>query len=240
MQRLLALMASLVPFRISLVRATEPRRRPYGAHRRSRRLRWVTPLASLVTVSVLGATSVVPVSASTSGTCTGTVNITPPPVRSITVAPSSFIFGACYDHANSSTGSNLSFPNGYCYINNSGAGLTITNGTASSHIDIQGADAVPSDAGTHWTLCTVGITSCTGAANEPGQDQFGERSDVGGQEGPWLSTSAQCDTAFDAPTSSCAATAGQVTTETLTLVGPSGSTDTSTQFSSVWTWTAAP
>lgn len=234
------LMSSLFLYRISLIRGTEHQPNSGKTPRTSRRVRWAPPLAAAAVVG-LGVASALPVAAaSTSGSSTGTVNVTPPAVRSITVSPSSFTFGACHDNANNPTGSYLSFPNGYCYIDNSGTGITITNGTASSHIDIQGADAIPSDAGTHWTLCTAGTTACTGSGGEPGQDQFAERSDISGQESPWLTASAQCDSAFDAPNTSCAATAGQAATETLTLVGPSGSTDPSTTFTTVWTWTAVP
>lgn len=241
MRRILSRIPPLIPYQVSLTRGAQLQSGSTATTRRPRRLKRGSPLVAAAAVCAVGVASAVPVgAASTSGSSTGTVNVTPPAVRSITVSPASFTFGACYDHANTSTGSTLAFPNGYCYIANNGSGITITNGTAASHIDVQGADAVPSDAGTHWTLCTVGTSSCLGSSNQPGQDQFGERVDVSGQADPWLTNSTQCDTAFDAPTSSCAATAGQATTETLTLVGPSGSTDTSTTFSTVLTWTAAP
>ena len=222
----------LMPYRVSLIRSGEQGLSSDVARRRSRLLRLAPPLAAVTAVCALGLASVMPVSASSSGGTTATVNIA---VRSITVSPSTSTFDYCADNTYKSTGGYLSFPNGICAVT---SGVTITNGTASGNIDVQGADAIPSDNGTHWTLCGGTGPSCTGGAGNAGQDQFRELESNNSNNSPLLTTSPQCDTAFNA--GSCAATSGQAATQALNLYGPSASTDTSSSFSTVWTWTAVP
>jgi len=172
---------------------------------------------------------------STSGSSTASINVA---VRSITVAPGAVNFDVC-DQNGTATGSTLTFPNGRCATSAANV-VTITNGSAPGHIDVQGADAIPADGGTHWTLCGGGIL-CTGNNGVPGQDQFAEQ-DGGpnGAPGPFLVTGdrgAQCDTGFS---SNCSAGSNQGVTESLHMAGPSGSTDNSRAFTTAWTWTAVP
>ncbi len=229
MQRPAAVISALIPYRMSATRGAEREPRHPTAARRPRHVRRAATLASLISLGAVGLLSIVPVSADTSGTTTGTINIA---VRSINVSPSTTSFNACADNLSHATGSVLSFPNGNC---GTIPGVTITNGTAPGHIDVQGANAIPSDSGTPWTLCGGGGSSCTGGTSTtPGTNQFLEQATGGG---PILTTSAQCDTGFS---SGCAATSSQATTEILALFGPSASTDTSTAFTTVWTWTAVP
>jgi hypothetical protein len=184
---------------------------------------------------------------STSGSSTATVNIA---VRSVNVSPSTTTFNQCYDaNGNLLPSAVLVFPFGMCQTIDTAA-VTITNGSAPGHIDVQGADAIPSDNGTHWTLCGgAGGPACTSSISNalvagikyPGQDQFVELTSIGGISGTLgtapLTNSPQCDDQFG---SSCVATSGQATTESLVLQGPTASTDSSSSFTTVWTWTAVP
>jgi hypothetical protein len=172
------------------------------------------------------------------------------------VSPATTTFDSCFDPTNGNPISALAFPNGFCQTSNTD-NVTITTGSQPSTVDVQGSDAVPSDNGTHWTLCGAESGSrCTGptplfgapitqSQQEPGQDQFAEQTSLNGFDdsqsldfGPPLTTSPQCDTAFG--TGSCSAHSSQATTEVLILLGPESSTDASTAFSTTWTWTAAP
>jgi hypothetical protein len=164
--------------------------------------------------------------AASSGTVDETINVG---VLSVTVSTSAVTL--C------SSASPLTFPNGTCESPN----ITITNGTTPANIEVSGADAVPSDGGTEWTLCQVlkvsGPTPCDGSDN-PGADQYSEFTQGGGPQldGPG---SPQCDTAFDpSPTPGCSASAGQSASESIGLTGPSSSTDPSSTFKSSVTWTA--
>lgn len=103
---------------------------------------------------------------------------------------------------------------------------------------------MPSDNGTHWTLCGgTGGASCTGTGGaQPGQDQF-KQGTVNATATPTpvpMTTSPACDTEFDGTKGDCAAAGGQAQTENLFLVGPSASTDTSASFTTIVTWTAVP
>jgi len=179
---------------------------------------------------------------------TATINVA---VRSVAVAPTSTTFDTCRDSLGNPTGSALLFPNGNC--NTTGShNVTITNGQAAGHIDVQGADAIPADNLTRWTLCggstAFGGSNCTGSSTTtPGQDQFREYDCnpatplSGCAVGPNLTTTAQCDTAFDGGAgTACTATSGQTVTEILSFVGPASSTDSSTTLTTLWTWTAVP
>jgi hypothetical protein len=237
MRQILGWISSVARYRLVLYRGADAKPGRITAARRSR-LRWASPLA-VVAVCAAGMASVVPVAASTSGASTATVNIA---VRSITVSPASFTFDSCgEDGTTTSTGSVLVIPGGTC---GSTSAITVTNGSAPGHVDVQGVDAIPADAGTHWTLCSATVDcsgpslGCGGCGNYPGADQFTERDQVGANNGPDLTTSAQCDTVF-AP-SSCAASSSQAVVERVSLWGPNSSTDGSTSFTTVWTWTAVP
>ncbi len=203
--------------------------RPFSLRRRTAR-----GVAVLLSSLALAAVTALPANAGNS--ITATINIL---VRSVTVSPSSIAYVNCTTHAGGSTGTGLAFPNGQCTT--MGTTITITNGPADGHIDVQGADAIPADNGAHWTLCSDAATACSGGSNTPGADQFQEL--TAGNGATILTTSPQCDDAFDALPSppGCTATAGQTSTgEWLSLTGPSTSSDSSTSFTTVVTWTAVP
>jgi hypothetical protein len=183
---------------------------------------------------------------------TSTTMSTPPPVRSITVSPSTVTYGNC-DFTPGQA--NLTFPNGECSTTVSPgpgqpAGITITNGDAAGHVDVQTTVFVPSDKGTPWIPCVSDSSfstapKCTGPAGTgtfmyPGVDEFAvATTDVGlSGGGPYLGQNPNCDTQFDA--GDCVAAAGASTVEALEMTGPSSSSDSSLSFNETVTWTAAP
>ena len=184
-------------------------------------------LLGLVGAAIAVPSAIVPAVASADDSTTATINVA---VRSLTVSPASVTYSQCYDSSLNSTGAAIVIPGGYCQgLDNN---ISITNGSVAGHIDVQGSDAVPADNGTHWTLTSN---------NVPGTDQFLEEttSTPNGFSGPKLATAPACDTAFD-ETTHCAASAGQTGSEKLYVVAPSATTDPSTSFTTVITWTAVP
>jgi hypothetical protein len=94
--------------------------------------------------------------ADTSGSVKVTINVA---VRSVSLSPTAT--DQC------SGGAPLTFPNGRC----NSTTITVTNGSAAGHIDVQGADAIPQDLATHWTLCGGTGPACTGGGpTVAGQD----------------------------------------------------------------------
>jgi len=204
--------------------------------------RGVAGLAALVCVVAL-----VPVEAAF-GDSGGSVNETiyvSQPLRSVSVATGSGEAGVeiC------SNSQPVTFPNDHCPASDY---VTVTNGPVAGAIDVQGADAVPSDGGTHWQLCGgPGGTDCSGAANDgvseaplggsanyPGQDQYQEETEDEGGDSPALTNNPQCDTAYYGM--NCQASAGQAISESIVFLGPSASTDPSGTFTSSIMWTAVP
>jgi hypothetical protein len=121
--------------------------------------------------------------------------------------------------------------------------IVIQNGAVSSHIQVSGSDAVPTDAGKHWTLCGVNDSACAGKRGRPGANQF-QIATVGGSKRPTVGTilsyATQCDTAFDLGTATqgCVAKPRQTAGEGISALVASSSTDTSATFITTTTWTA--
>lgn len=205
---------------------------------RSRGGRWLGAIMLVGTLTaVLTAGS--SLAASPTGAVTETINVG---VRSLTVSPNAV--SMC------SSASPLTFPNGSC----SSPPITITEGPAGGHVEVNGANAAPSDqAGNAWSLCwpagapPASISSCSAQPQlQPAQDQYDEYTaqlDATGKilaVGPWLTNAPACDGAFDGAAGGCAATPGQAANEVVGLTGPSASTDQSPTFTTSVTWTAAP
>ena len=238
--RRFARMASLCPWRITLARDESP------ADRRARLS------GRLVLAGALGAlwfaVGVPPASATSNGSTTVSLNANVP-VRSVTVGPATTSFNACTT-SGGTTGATLNFPNGNC-VTTGANDVVITNGAIAGHIYVTGTDATPSDAGQHWVLCNgPNSASCTGpsggpfGANYPGQNQIEEWTMTSaGVNGSTLGSVPSCDEAFNLAASGafdCSAAINQQTTEGLSLLGPSLSTDTSSSWQTTWTWTAVP
>lgn len=210
--------------RIRIVCVREPHRNPRP---RSRAALTLAGLAALVLV--LGA---LPASAANSGSVAATINVGSTTL-SLTVSPSSFSY--C------SATSPLSFPNGFCYSDPS---VTVTMGNVGGHVDVNGADAVPSGGGgTAWTLCggSNGAPACDGAGSAPGLDQYSEMTMLNGQVfvNGMLANTPACDLAF-MNGNDCVAGAGQSESENFALEGPSATSSTSSSFTTSITWTALP
>jgi hypothetical protein len=213
----------------------------------SRNWRWALP-ALLAGLAGCGYTST-PSGAGTSAS----INLklkTVPIVRSVTVSPGAANFGACNGgkalNNTQSTNSKLGFPNGQCFVGSLGRSfpITITNTGIASDIDINGANAMPSDLGDQWSLCNRGLNPFVRCRGRnffwPGNDQY-----LVQNFGPYkenrsgVTDNPACDHEFD-PDGRCYALQGAEETEGIELTGPSGSTDTSTSWTVTITWTPVP
>lgn len=191
-------------------------------------------LAVSATAALLALTAT-PALADDRGSTTATINIA---VRSVTVTPSAVTYGNCVDSNILSTGNGLTFPNGACGAPTEAldgvTAIVVTNGDVPSHIDVEGADAVPADQGPHWIL--------VGGSGVPSQDEFAELTLNAGLTGAggevYLSTTPQCD--YPLYQGSCFAQAGEPGADVLNMKGPSASTDPSTSFTTTVTWLAVP
>jgi len=167
-------------------------------------------------------------------------------VKSVTVSPTGINYSQCV--YGTSSGNSLGFPNGACLTPS--PGVTVTNGNTPAAILVNGADMVPSDNGTHWTLCqgTSGPALCsTGGQPTPFVDQYYETLNASGGyntgpqqgAGPFLAlaNSAACDSIINP---GCGQSMpGQQKTEFPAITGPSSSTDASTAWTTSIVWTAS-
>ena len=209
--------------RVRVVRERRPREFR-TAHRACR----FAALLALPLLLVTVALTPLPASASSGSSVSATINVGASAL-SLTVSPSA----VSYCTANTP----LSFPNGQC---TSSPDVTVTMGNVGGHIDVNGADAVPSGfASTHWTLCggSTGAPSCTGSGGAPGKDEYSEAELITGQifTNSYLANTASCDIAFG---NSCPAAANDSRSETYQLVGPAASTAAASSFTTSITWTA--
>jgi hypothetical protein len=190
--------------------------------------------------------------AASSASVTATINVAPPPVRSLTVSTEAINYMVCYEADETYSGSELTLPHGKCEGRNEPGGefyFTITNGGVSSDIDVAGQDAAPSDNGDPWTLCgasPMGSQACGGTGSvqlpvsvtsPPAVNQYIEETvHPESSAGVALSDFPQCDLAFSV--GNCEASANQSEAESLIIEGPESSTDTSSTFTTAITWTA--
>jgi hypothetical protein len=172
------------------------------------------------------------------------VSVIPPAVRSVTLSVSSASYTNCV--YGSSTSAQLGFPNGACVA--AGNPIVVTNGTAPATITVTGADMVPQDGATHWTLPPA-PGAFNGCPATPGADQYCETlalspgPDSGTAQTPQqylsLANIATCDLTFTGFFGCGAAQPGQASNEFLAMTGPSSSTDASSSFSTTVTWIAS-
>jgi hypothetical protein len=178
-----------------------------------------------------------------------------PTIRSVTVSPGSVTFSNCTGGQGStdSTQRALGYPNGECSVGtpevNPSYPITVSYTGIPGSVYVTGSNAVPSDGGAQWSLCTPNqqpgssVPACTGSKGLPGSDQYTlitfapgvANSDV-------LGTSATCDIEFDAGggcTASPVEFQSQVQHEGLVLVGPKSWDDHSTSWTVTITWTAS-
>ena len=176
-----------------------------------------------------------------------------PTIRSITVSPGSVEFANCSggNGATNSTGKAMGYPNGLCSVGvvNAQFPITVSYTGLPGQVYVQSSNAVPSDGGTQWTLCSPPAggseqpqTTCKGTSGLPGNDQymiqnFAEQV----SSATVLNGSAACDQEFD-PAGGCSATPAEFTKQTqhegLLLTGPSTWDDHSTSWTMTITWYA--
>lgn len=175
------------------------------------------------------------------------VSVVPQAVKSVTLSVSSTTYTNCV--YGSSTSTQLGFPNGACQAADNP--IKVTNGTAPATILVNGANMVPADNGTNWTLASGGTIGYTSASPPPapGANQYLETTssapgyDLGAQIGSGffqaLSNTATCDLEFPACAGTQTSPPGASENEYLAMSGPSSSTDLSSTFATTVTWTAS-
>jgi hypothetical protein len=187
---------------------------------------------------------------SPSGGAKISVNVVPAPTLSVTMSPTT---AACGHYSGggsprASTSTALGFPNASCSVGVPGAAgsfpFKITNGTASSQIEVQASSAVPSDGGTQWILCGPAVP-CTGPASQsgkyPGANQYVAENFATGKQPNELTGTPVCDPDFDVGTiAGCAASPRQSQTEGIQVIGPSSSKDGAQSWTITITWIAVP
>jgi hypothetical protein len=195
------------------VRAGRFRRRDLGA----------VSVGVILLVMIL---AVPPARAADSGSNQSTVYVPPEPIRSVTVSPVTETSFDCLGNI---------VPEGLCFIGSHTGrtikgGITVTNGDATSTIEVNGQSAVPSvSAGTPWTLVDLSRT---------GPNEF-EEATQGIASTTRLSTVPRCDSAFVDGARGCVATPKESQNEGLVIIGPTSSTNSGI-FTITTTWTAAP
>ncbi len=208
-----------------------------GHARRTRRLLLAAAAAALASLAI--ATSA---SAADSGANTSTVNISPPLIRSITLALSVDVpggsFGLCVDpETHLADLTTLTIPDGICTLSRGGGGqdyVRITNGPVPGHINVNGGEAVPtSGEGSGWALGT-----------SAGPDVYTEKSADHDGEAllPFsLTASPSCDGSIHpAVADLCAVAADEENDELVQIGAPTSSTATASNLTVTTTWTAVP
>jgi hypothetical protein len=218
--------------------------------RRRSLLAAVAASAVCVAASIGGAAS----AQTNSGTTNGTFTLSGTQLRSIVVTPATVTADSCYTNFNAwfnngnpppaPSGTTMG-PLGFCLTQ----AVTITNGPVGGHIWVGGTNAAGTNGTGTWTLQTGAPTQDTYTLGTfiPAKIITG----AGGQtfllpeHGFNMTTSAACDTTYDASAGTapvnapdCAATANQAVTEYLGTQGAQTSTGTATIFGFSATWTA--
>jgi hypothetical protein len=225
-------------------------------HVRKRVLAAVAASAMCAAASIGGTAT-----AQTSGGANGTVAYTTP-VRSITVSAANPLplnncwasaadWNAATDGAAAPGSSLLSTgSNGYCTSGLNQSSVTITNGSAAGHVNVQGTNASAASGTGSWSLVATapavdqfGLETLGLIPNETG---FAHASQVTASQ---VTTSPTCDSAINGPGISptgtqsadyCAVTSNQIAHEDLGLLGPTSSTGSATAYNFTLTWTAVP
>jgi hypothetical protein len=186
----------------------------------------------------------------TTASTSATLNVLPTTL-SVTVSAGTTTFSDCRGGKppNRSTPTQLGYPNAKCSIGTLGAKgtfpITVENTGISSEIEVSASNAVPADNGKQLQLCAAsGHVACDGPNQKPGIDQYeawtaSPRAARPSGTDAELTATPTCDFAFDA-SSFCPAARMQAQTEGIELRGPTKWSDTSTSYTIVITWMAAP
>jgi hypothetical protein len=209
--------------------------------------RWLTvAVIALLAIAGIGALSQsVSPPANPGGSTAATLNVLPT-TRSITVSPGNVTFENCRagNSPNSSTATQLGYPNGECFVGIRGSGETfpikIDNTGIPATIKVEASNAIPGDHGKQWQPCSTATQiTCTGPAGSPGFAQYAALTEAKGQVTSVLTGSSTCDFAFD-PSGGCQAGRQQSGKEGIALTGPTSFGDPSTSWTITITWIAAP
>lgn len=205
---------------------------------------------ALVGLAACGSVSAAPAGAGKGTSIAVSLKVVPT-IRSVTITPAKAEFGDCVGGNaglnTASTSGALGYPNGHCWLGRPKTAfpITITNTGIASYMYVNGANAVPSDSGTEWSLCNPGAqhaVACTSNSGlSPGKNQYvvqnfspNRKLNLGG-----LTNALACDPEFGL-TSGCWSTYGQSQREGLLLTGPAEIDDTSTSWTVTITWTPVP
>jgi hypothetical protein len=182
-----------------------------------------------------------------SGSVTAHLKVVPT-IRSVTVSPDSVNFGNCQEGSGdtASAGDQLGYPNGICWVGSTGSNghfpVTVTYTGLAGNVWVHAEDAVSDNSG-NWSLCDpTGKPACTGAQNNPGDNQVTVMTfaqDVNDYH--MLTSDAECDIEFQAG-GFCTAAPAQFQSVTahegIRLIGPKASDDSSTSWSVTIIWQA--
>lgn len=205
---------------------------------------------ALVGLAACGSVSSAPAGAGKGASIVISLHVVPT-IRSVTVSPDKANFGNCAGgYANRTTASTLGelgYPNAACFLGKPQESfpITVTNTGIASHIYVNGANAVPSDAGIEWRLCNPGpkpdVACTSNNGMSPGENQYvvqnfapNRRLNAAG-----LTNSLACDPEFS-PVGGCWTSFGASQREGLKLTGPLKPDDTSTSWTVTITWNAVP
>jgi hypothetical protein len=209
-----------------------------------------TVIALLAVTGLAACATSAPTGAGTPGKGSGiaiSLNVVPTLVK-VSVSPSSASFTDCTggnaDLNTASTPDALGFPNGHCQLGTPGPNgnlpITITNTGVAADVYVSGANAVPSDGGTQWSLCNFGTSpavACSGSG-KPGSNQYAAQNFTAGIINPaGLTNTMKCDALF-AGGQCLAVGQGNAQSEGIMLTGPTLSSDHSTSWTVTITWTA--
>ncbi len=218
--------------------------------RRNALLAFVAASALVVGLAACGSVSAAPAGAGQGASIAVSLKVVPT-IRSVTITPAKAKFGGCTggnpNLNTASTPGQLGYPNGHCWLGKPKVSfpITITNTGIASYMYVHGANAVPADSGTEWSLCnpgskpTVACTSNNGMS--PGQNQYVVQNFAPNRElnPAGLTNALACDPEFGL-TGGCWSTYGQSQREGLLLTGPAEIDDTSTSWTVTITWTPVP
>jgi len=183
-----------------------------------------------------------------SGSVTAHLKVVPT-IRSVTVSPGSVNFHNCTQGTGetASSGDQMGYPNGICLVGNTGSDgqfpVAVTYTGMAGNVWVSASGAAPDNGGGGWSLCVpTGKPACTGASNQPGNNQFTIMTfaqDVAYYQ--MLTGDRKCDTEF-AASGVCTAAPdefGSVTAhEGIRLIGPAASDNNATAWSVSITWVA--
>jgi hypothetical protein len=225
---------SPLPVRITLVASTPP-------------CRGIRTICTFALAAVLALVAHLPTSTTRANTVKFTASV-PISVISITVSPTTGTFGTCT--GGSSTTRTLGFPDGEC----ESPPITISDSGGTTRVYGSASNASAADGGAGWSLCVpfavAGTSDCKNQSyarledgDAPGANQFALRDGVLNGGGGFIESTGTCLPGYTSATHfQCDDLSSTHSSEQVGLVlhGPELSTDDSSPFSVIVTFTAVP